>query len=318
MLNFLGMRYFKLLLIFSLFVLFSGEEAIGSTLPEESRQCLKCHANQTYSYYNDWIEAEQKRMMNPFYIIDTTLFVSGVHGGFKCFDCHSSDYETYPHEAELKLEPMSTCIDCHGGDDTYADFQFERIEEEFQKSVHYDVAGEAFSCSKCHSQHYYTPVTRTSHTVGAIVSYSNDMCLSCHDNTLKYETVSAGQGPRLKQVHDWLPNQDRHFKSVRCIDCHTVVVDSLMVSHNIMNKSEALRDCNGCHSSNSLLKASLYKYENLQSRASDGVLGSVFTNEAYIIGANQNPLMKLLSLLLIGFTVLGIAAHWVLRVLKKK
>ncbi|WP_423127933.1 cytochrome c3 family protein [Gaoshiqia sp. Z1-71] len=292
--------------------------ADDQVMQEENRHCLKCHANQTYSYYNDWIEAEQKRIMNPFYIIDSTRFVNGVHGSFKCFDCHSSEYETYPHSGELKLEPLMNCIDCHGGDDTYADYQFDKIEEEFQKSVHYEMVGESFSCSKCHNQHYYTPTARNSSRVSEIVSYNNSFCLSCHDNPVKYQTVSSHSNPSLAQVHDWLPNQDLHFKQVRCIECHTVVVDSFMVSHNIMPKLNALKSCHECHSSNSLLKASLYKYQNIQARAGEGKFKAFMINEAYIIGANQSPFMRTISFIIFGCTVLAIGAHWVFRIIKRK
>lgn len=287
-------------------------------MPVENSHCLKCHANQTYSFYNDWLEVETKRMMNPFYILDSTMIVAGVHGGFKCTDCHSADYKTYPHNAELKLEPLATCIDCHGGDETYADYRFDKIEEEFHKSVHYQASGESFTCSKCHSQHYYHATARTSDNVSEIVAYNNGMCLSCHDNVLKFQTVSIDKNPELSQVHAWLPNQELHFKNVRCIECHTVVVDSFMVSHNILPKEQALRNCNDCHSSNSLLKASLYKYKNLQARSGEGKLGALIQNEAYVIGANQNPLMKILSFIIFGLALAAIAIHWIFRIVKRK
>jgi hypothetical protein len=66
-----------------------------------------------------------------------------------------------------------------------------------------------------------------------------------------------------------------------------------------------------------MLKASLYKYENLQARSEDGKLGALITNEAYIIGANQNPLLKLLSFIIFGLALIGIAIHWIFRIVKK-
>lgn len=308
------LRSFLLIAFLSVGNLSNGQD---KEMPAENSHCLNCHANHTYSFFNEWLEVETKRMMNPFYVLDSVNYVAGVHGGFSCTDCHSPDYETYPHNAELKLEPLATCIDCHGGDDTYADYQFDKIEEEFQKSIHFQKSGESFTCSKCHDQHYYRATARTSNTVSEIVSYNNNMCLSCHDNALRFETVSSEESPKLSQVHDWLPNQELHFDQVRCIECHTVAVDSFMVSHNILPKEEALRNCNDCHSSNSMLKASLYKYENLQARSEDGVLGALITNEAYIIGANQNPLLKLFSFIIFGLAVIGIAIHWIFRIVKK-
>ncbi len=287
-------------------------------LSEANKHCLECHANQTFKFYNEWMETTSIRMMNPFYIIDSISYLSGVHGSFNCFDCHSPDYETYPHNAELKLEPLNTCIDCHGGDETYADFKFDMIEEEFSKSIHYKISGESFTCSKCHNPHYYKTTARMSASINEIVSYNNTMCLSCHNNDLKYQTVSGTQLPQLGVVHDWLPNQELHFQKVRCIECHTQVVDSFMVSHNILPKEEALNDCNGCHSANSLLKASLYKYQNIQARSEEGKLGALISNEAYIIGANQNPFLKLISWIIFGITLFAIALHWIFRTIKRK
>jgi len=305
-----------LLIIFSSVVFFASAQ--DKTMPAENSHCLSCHANQIYSFHNEWLDQEATRLMNPFYIIDSTRMAAGVHASFRCTDCHSPDYEVYPHLAELKLEPLNTCIDCHGGDDHYAAYQFDRIEEEFQKSIHFEKSGESFSCSKCHDQHYYRATARNSSNVSEIVSYNNNMCLSCHDDVLKYQTVSAEKSPQLKQVHDWLPNQQLHFRNVRCIECHTVVVDSFMVSHNIMPKENALRDCNSCHSSNSLLKASLYKYENLKARSGSGKIGALIQNEAYIIGANQNPAMRVISFVIFGLTLLAVAVHWFFRIIKRK
>jgi hypothetical protein len=305
-----------LLIIFSSVVFFASAQ--DQTMPEENGHCLSCHANQIYSFHNEWLEVETQRLMNPFYIIDSTKMVAGVHGSFRCTDCHSPDYETYPHNAELKLEPLNTCIDCHGGDDTYASYQFDKIEEEFHKSVHFEKSGESFSCSKCHDQHYYRATARNSSNVSEIVSYANDMCLSCHDDVLKFQMVSSEENPQLNQVHAWLPNQELHFKNVRCIECHTVVVDSFLVSHNIMPKENALRNCNSCHSSNSLLKASLYKYENLKARSESDKIGALIQNEAYIIGANQNPMMRVVSFIIFGLTLFAAGVHWVFRMIKRK
>lgn len=280
--------------------------------------CLKCHSNQTYSFYNEVIAKDQKRLMNPYYILDTVALSNGVHKQFDCTDCHSYEYGTYPHQSNLKLEPLSTCLDCHGGDEAFATYHFERIEEEFKKSVHYKVYGDNFSCSKCHSQHSYATAARTSSTVLEIVDYSNKMCLSCHNDMKRYKMLSGHENPKLVEVHDWLPNQELHFQHVRCIECHTQVTDSLMVSHNILDKSQALKKCVECHSANSRLKASLYKYQNLQKRAENGNLNTVLANESYVIGTHQSPFLKLLSIIIFLATLGGVIVHSIFRIFKKK
>jgi hypothetical protein len=150
-----------------------------------------------------------------------------------------------------------------------------------------------------------------------IVEYSNGLCLSCHNDMNNYSLIAGKENPELVQVHDWLPNQELHFKNVRCIECHTDVVDSLMVSHNIMSKENAVRNCNECHSKDSRLKASLYKYTNLQSRADDGSLKTILSNESYVIGAQQFPVLRKLSLIIFFITVAGMLIHLFFRFIKK-
>ncbi|RXQ96481.1 hypothetical protein EO244_02295 [Ancylomarina salipaludis] len=279
--------------------------------------CLRCHANQTHTIYNDWTERNEKRLMNPYFILDSLRMKAGVHGSFACTDCHSSDYETYPHKGELKLEPLSTCVDCHGGDENFADYKFELIEEEFKKSTHAKALGEQFTCSKCHSQHYYQAKARTSENVKDIVKFSNDMCMSCHDNTPRYQLMSDSVNPKLVETHNWLPNQKLHFESVRCIECHTHVKDSLMISHNILPKEEALKLCVNCHTANSHLNASLYKYKNIQARATKGKLGVILSNKSYVIGAYQNEILNLLSILIFMAVIAGVIIHSFFRIIKK-
>ena len=309
--------HFKLLL-FIFFYCISGHSNAQSYQDALKHPCLKCHSNQTYSFFNTVKNKEEKRLMNPYFILDTVALSAGVHKQFDCTDCHSSEYSTYPHGSNLKLEPLSTCLDCHGGDASFATYQFEKIESEFKKSVHFQVYGENFTCSKCHSQHTYVATARTSSNVLDIVDYSNKMCLSCHNDMKKYKLVSGHENPKLVQIHDWLPNQELHFSHVRCIECHTEVVDSLNVSHNILAKTKAVRKCVECHSANSRLKASLYKYQNLQKRSENGGINTVLANESYVIGTHQSPLLKMISIVIFLLALAGITIHIVFRIIKKK
>lgn len=316
--NRLSMRSF---FQFFVIILFLGStpqiQAQEKALAQENDQCLKCHTHQNFTFHNTLTNKDDRRMMNPLYILDKDHFAAGVHAKFKCTDCHSADYSTYPHNGELKLEPLSTCLDCHGGDAKYAEYQFEKIDEEFQKSVHFQKIGENFTCSKCHNQHYYQAKSRKSSVVTDIVLFSNEMCLSCHSNNSKFTLVSDKIKPALSQIHEWLPNQELHFKNIRCIECHTQVVDSLAVSHNILPKEKALKNCVECHSKNSMLEASLYKYKNLQSRSEKGKLNSIISNKSYVIGAYQNVWLNYISILIFLLTLLGICIHLIARIVKK-
>ena len=311
------MKY-SLISLISIFLFFVSSYSNAQSYQDaQHHACLKCHSNQTYSFTNELTSTVQKRLMNPYYILDTVAIAAGVHKSFDCTDCHSSEYGTYPHQSNLKLEPLSTCLDCHGGDESFATYKFEQIEEEFKKSVHAQVYGDNFTCSKCHNQHTYSTHARTSTNVMDIVEYSNNLCLNCHNDMKRYKLVSGHENPKLVEVHEWLPNQALHFQHVRCIECHTEVVDSLMVSHNILKKDQAVKKCAECHSANSRLKASLYKYENLQQRAEKGGVDVILANSSYIIGTHQSPFLKLLSILIFLVTVAGIIIHTIFRILKK-
>jgi len=310
---------YRFIASFAILSVISGVNSTAQSYENaKHHQCLKCHSNSTYTFLNSVKGLEEKRLMNPYFILDTVAMTNGVHKQFDCTDCHSSEYANYPHNGDLKLEPLNSCLDCHGGDESYAKYQFERIEEEFKKSVHSKVYGDNFSCSKCHSQHTYVATARNSNNVLEIVDYSNKMCLSCHNDMKKYGLISGHENPQLVQIHEWLPNQELHFKNVRCIECHTEVLDSLQVSHNILPKTEALRKCVECHSANSRLKASLYKYQNLQKRSENGDINMVLANESYVIGSHQNPYLKLASIIIFFLALLGIIIHGTFRILKKK
>jgi nitrate reductase cytochrome c-type subunit len=317
-------------IFFFYFIVFLHTPGLQGQTSEQNQTCLKCHTSQTFSLYNDWTEREEKRLMNPLYILDTVKLAMGVHSTFNCIDCHSLDYETYPHNGDLKLEPMMTCIDCHGGDETYASWKFDEIEEEFHKSVHYEEYGDQFSCSKCHSQHYYRPIARVSSNLQEIVEADNNMCLSCHDNMAMYQLVSDTANLQVVHIHDWLPNQELHFKRVRCIECHTQVQDSLLVSHNILRKEDARRNCVECHSANSILQASLYRYQNLRTRNVDSddsrkSLLSYFTinqteedfsAEYYVIGASRVPYLNSIYAIIFFAVIGGIIIHTIFRIIK--
>jgi len=316
----IAMNYrFLLLFLFFCYTSFMNIDVQAQNYEDaQNHQCLKCHANQSYTFHNDLMDIQEKRLMNPYYIIDTVALKTGVHHLFDCTDCHSYEYSTYPHNAELKLEPLATCLDCHGGDESFASYQFEKIDEEFQKSIHYKIYGDNFTCSKCHSQHTYRPVARTSERVSEIVAFDNQMCLHCHSDMKEFKLMSGRENPQIRQIHDWLPNQELHFQNVRCIECHTEVQEGLMVSHNIQGKDKAVRKCVECHSANSRLKASLYKYQNLKERSEKGALSAIVSNdESYVIGTHQIPALKIISYIIFFAALAGIVIHGFFRYFKK-
>lgn len=304
-----------ILLFFAVLEPFAQEEV---TLTESSRACLECHGSMYYKRYNSFTEVHENKFMNPHFIVDSVEYLQGVHKQFACYDCHNPDYETYPHAAELKLEPQYSCLDCHGGDEMFAEFYFDEIALEVEKSVHYKKFGMAFNCEKCHDPHTYKLMARSNEmSIRQLVAKNNETCITCHSDLDHYHLLSTDDKPELSQTHSWLPNQSLHFNSVRCIECHTPVDDTLMVSHQVLKKDEAVRKCKECHGKNSLLSSKLYKYRAKEVRTEAGFYNAIVLNEAYVIGANRNKYLNNISLVIFGLTLGGIIVHIFMRIIKK-
>jgi hypothetical protein len=284
----------------------------------ENSKCFKCHGNRVYSYFNSEIGHDVTKRMNPYFLMDSILFYEQNHKTFDCTDCHSRDYRTFPHKVELRMEVLGTCIDCHGYDDDYAQYHFEEIEEEFLQSVHSTKHSDEFTCWMCHNPHTYKISARTNENIKDVIVYDNNICLSCHADIDKYQLISNVQNPNILEKHEWLPNQPLHFSSVRCIECHTKISDSTLVAHLVQPKEEAVKLCVECHSTDSRLMATLYKFQVTEARNKYGFFNSSVLNDTYIIGANRNLYLDIASMIIIGFIVLGIIVHTALRLILLK
>ncbi len=298
-----------------------AEEVATQTRTDNQRtndHCLKCHAH-NYFIYDNTVEKKQiKHKMEPGMRIDTVLFYQSNHRNFKCTDCHSEDFATWPHSVEVRMEPKMNCIDCHGGDEKYAKFHFEKIEAEFALSVHATKHPDDFTCWTCHEPHTYKINARNDLVINKIIAYDNNICLSCHNNINKFELISDQEKPNIIAKHDWLPNQARHFQHVRCIECHAHVNDSLLVAHNIQPKGKAVKLCQECHSKNTILMNSLYQYQ-LKSKATGlGFDNEVILNSSYVIGANRNIYLNKISFAILLLVLAGISIHTIFRILTKK
>ncbi len=284
---------------------------------EDNQGCLKCHGQSYYYYYNDWVERDIKERMNPYYIVDSTEFYISNHWNFRCTDCHSEDYSSFPHAGELRMEPTYECMDCHEGDDNFAQYNFEGINDDFHKSVHSSKHSEEFTCWMCHNPHTYKINARTNKDMSEFIQYDNEICLSCHADASKYQLLTNLDNPNILDKHDWLPNQGLHFKTVRCIECHAEMNNDIMVAHNVQPKEKAVKRCVECHSKNSMLLTSLYKMQFTDQRSIAGFSNETILEEGYIIGANRNYYLNRLSIGLFGFVLLFIAFHAVLRIIIK-
>ena len=283
---------------------------------EDNERCFKCHGQNKYEYTNDNLGRQVKAMMYSEIIIDRNKFYNANHKSFSCTDCHSEEYTKFPHAGELRMEQMYNCIDCHGGDEKFSKYNFETIKSEYQKSIHFKLETEGFTCWKCHNPHDYKINIRNSSNLKESILYDNNICLKCHSNYNQFQLLSEREEINILQKHEWLPNQESHFKNVRCIECHAEINDTILVSHLINPVEKAVKRCNECHSQNSLLMSSLYKFESKAQRK-DGFFNGIILNQSYVIGANRNGYLNILSLLLFSVVIIIIGSHIYFRLTKK-
>ena len=294
-----------------------GQNEAVSEFVEENAECLQCHKNSHYYYYNEELGDSLKELMCPNRRIDSSSFYRSVHGSFSCYDCHSPDYSEFPHPGYLRLEPQWNCIDCHGYDEEYAHFHFEKIQEEYDQSIHATEV-EDFSCWSCHDPHSYQVTARESDDIRNVVAYDNSICLGCHSNVDRFQLLTNREEIDILEEHEWLPRQELHFKSVRCIECHAEVNDTLLVAHHIKPAKQAVEKCVDCHSKNSILLASLYKYQVSENRKKYGFLNGPLVEDYYVIGATGNYYLNVASVIIFVLIMLAIAIHAILRIRSKK
>jgi hypothetical protein len=214
------------------------------------------------------------------------------------------------------MEQKYICLDCHGGDVKFAMYHFEEIDSEYRKSTHFKMENDGFSCWKCHNPHTYKISVRNATNLKETIAYDNAICLNCHSDYSRFQLLSDRAEIDIIKEHDWLPNQASHFANVRCIECHTKLNNNIPVSHQIRPKAEAVRLCNECHSQNSILMASLYKFESKVQRR-DGFFNGIILNASYVIGANRNEYLNLISLGIFLVVLIIIGVHIAFRIRNK-
>jgi len=291
----------------------------NNVFADENEACLKCHGEKTYTIADTLFGAEKQAIMCPGNRIERDEFYHSVHWSFACLDCHTEEFKDFPHPLQARFEEYWTCLDCHGFDDNFAQYHFEEIDEQHMESVHYQATEGDFSCWKCHDPHSYKILSRESDNVSEIIMESNNICLECHGNEEKFALLSSRELGNIVPEHDWLPNQGLHFKAVRCIECHSEMNDTLLVSHKVLPSSKAVKMCVDCHSRNSILMGTLYKFKAKQTRNALGFInGAIINNDAYVIGANRSRLLNIASLIIFGLCIGAIIVHVLFRISAKR
>jgi Zn finger protein HypA/HybF involved in hydrogenase expression len=285
---------------------------------DNEKNCLQCHGKLVYIISDTLTGVTRKQMMSEQNIINSDVFYNSVHWSFNCLDCHAEGFKTFPHPLEARFESGWSCLDCHGYDPNYAQYRFEEIEVEYQNSVHFKETEGIFTCWQCHDAHYYVPLARQGSSTRDQILKSNEMCLRCHGNPDIMGMISDKGLDKVLPKHEWLPNVNRHLEAVRCIDCHTRMSDSVLVAHEIMPSDSAVKNCTDCHSKNSILMGTLYKYVSKENRDQKGfVNGVIFNNDSYVIGANHSKFISLAGMLIIGITLAFALVHMIFRIIIK-
>lgn len=316
----------RLILVLQLLILPTVLAQEGQTQPDTSRyrainefydqneKCFVCHGAPTYVLEDSVLGSKLKRMCNC-RVIKREDFYHSNHKTFGCTDCHSMEYETFPHSREALLEEYLTCIDCHGGDDTWSQYHFDEISAEYDSSAHASL--QDFSCWKCHNPHTYKVNIRNTQNLKMSIAYDNEICLSCHSDYDKFRLYTDQEEINIIEKHDWLPNQQAHIRNVRCIECHAEANDTILVAHKILPANQAVKKCTECHSRNSILMGSLYKYQVKNLRSEAGFLNAVIMNDSFVISANRNKYLDLASIIIFTLSCIGIVIHSLFRIFLK-
>ena len=277
--------------------------AAASAQQEKTRQanaeCFACHsAEGLKALPKDGLDVAKLRSL----LQHPDLFGQSDHQRLACTKCHSEGYDEHPHAADA-TDMTSTCTDCHSK-------KANLIEKEFAKSVHADLA-DVISCPTCHNPHAMRVADKQSDPA-RIVAQDNRVCLGCHDSDAQFAQYAPEKKirPPIDDLHDWLPNTRLHWKAVRCVECHTpAVAAGDMLSHQILAKDQAEKNCLACHSNSSTLKTRLYRHLVKEEQQRLGFANSVILATSYVPGATRHPLLDTLVLGAFAAMLLGLLAH---------
>jgi predicted CXXCH cytochrome family protein len=280
--------------------------AAQDQVEKSNAECLACHAPSALA---NPPRADVDTAALERYLVDSGLFNSSNHGGVECRTCHGAGFAVFPHK-EGARQQISQCSECHAQ-------KVLRIEAQFDKSVHATHLPGKFTCTTCHNPHVFQTARKLFYP-RQIVAQDNRMCLDCHQSDRRFHAMAPDkERADLERAHDWLPNIQLHWKDVRCVECHTPIstVKTLALSHEILRRSDAGKDCVACHSRNSALRTRLYRHLVGSEQETAGFLNSVILRNSYVIGAARNTYLDLASGLLVASTIGAVAGHGILRCL---
>ena len=197
-------------------------------------------------------------------------------GKVKCLSCHNTHTERKKDDW-TKEYVMEKCIKCHK----------KELIDSVKKSAHSNKG--AGICTDCHNPH--SEKDREEWTE----EYINNKCKKCHKVENHYNTDAHAKDiyPKIKQ----------HVTTLGCRVCHSEHASSF---HQVKSKNDAMKDCQSCHSANSILTgiySTKVKKENKnQSEGSVITFNNeeVIDNVGYLVGANRITILDILGLLMMA------------------
>jgi hypothetical protein len=295
-------------------------------------RCAACHSGQNQHV----LDGKPRRSQSS--TINLADFRDADHGKIHCPDCHAKGFDIFPH----RNKKTETCMDCHPrtgkGADADKPYEFHRMLEEFEGTVHFTeyrharekccgtaagepaapassagggpvpdlakAAAQRFTCEHCHEPHYFK-ATRRIGEPRLIRANDNGPCLHCHMDGASVP-LSDPAKPSLLAAHGYLPYAELHLEGTRCIDCHTTV--RMTVAHDLPKGKGADQGCNTCHSIDSVLLGRLYRYaENTGTRL--GFHNARLLEDGYVMGANRHRWTDIAAYLLVSIGLALVLAH---------
>jgi hypothetical protein len=283
---------------------------VAAIVRQWNGECIACHTAQAVKF-PPRSGLDLAKLSNA--LIDPFLYEKSQHAGMACKTCHGKGYVEYPHQQPARGGAL-TCDECH------AQWAF-RVQVQFENSVHAKNLKKRFTCTTCHDPHA-DQIAASLGDPQKIVEQDNGKCLDCHNSDLKFAELGVilpnkKERPNIDKIHDWLPNTQRHWQAVRCVECHAPpsTHSKLAVSHEILDKEKAERDCVTCHSQDTALRTRLYRHIAQEETSTMGFLNSAVLGNAYVIGATRNVYLDRLALWLVGAVLAAIAFHAAIRIL---
>ncbi|WED23992.1 cytochrome b/b6 domain-containing protein [Vibrio sp. JC009] len=220
----------------------------------DNESCLSCHGSDSIN--SEW-KTEHGRSLDLH--VDTLHYNDSVHQGQSCESCHQgaddAAFETAPHRFENDTASRS-CDSCHGE-------VFSEIDKQIESSHHtktiVEKFGNEFECEACHNAHTFKFPERAE-DITASIHDSNEACFACHNDLRGYEKLTDKKLLDQDMGHWFLPEKNKHFAAVRCVDCHSAGEGTQI--HTITPAEDAVSDCQLCHSEDTALTSTLYKYSN--------------------------------------------------------